>query len=601
MKNLLGLSDDRVKQAILMDRLEMLFQRTPSTLIATIATALLTSAVLYTRNPALTPGWFLLLSLVAFTYLFLARRFVKSTVQAEHLLPWIFLLIICDAFLGMMWGLLPLLFYVQGDIIFLLFIGLLFCAMVAVSMVSSGPYSPPFIAFATTCLAPLALVLAQSDELELQLLGALTVVLIVLSIIINLSLQQSIIKTLNLQYENTTLIDQLLEQKNKAIEANQAKTRFLAAASHDLRQPIHALGLMLSALEKFQIMEKSQQLLSNAQTANHNLEALLGTLLDISKLDAGVVRVHKRAFSLDTLMQAVAGQLRSSAAEKGIDLHVKRCGLWVNSDPLLVQQILLNLLGNAIKYTPSGKIILGCRRGEKIRLQVLDSGIGIAIEHQQTIFHEFSQLNNPERDREKGLGLGLSISARLARLLGTRIDLRSTPGKGSCFSIDLVRADAIDTLLHTNEPLSVQNKLNGTRVLIIDDDKNVREAMEEIVTQWGCECYCAASGEDALEHVQIHRPELILSDYRLREHETGVAVIKALRHKLNSNIPAIIVTGDTHPDRIRDIKKSGLMVMHKPVSAPRLKAGLLYLIQQKSKVPANNPLQKSPELPESVS
>jgi signal transduction histidine kinase/CheY-like chemotaxis protein len=371
------------------------------------------------------------------------------------------------------------------------------------------------------------------------------------------------------------------ERTEELVAANQAKSRFLAAASHDLRQPMHALGLFVAQLKDRVRSPESAPLILRVEAAVAALQGLLDALLDVSRLDAGVVTPNVTDFGANTVLARIENGFAADATSRGLRFRIVRSTLALHSDPVLLERILINLVANAVRYTESGGILVGCRRrGEQVRVEVWDTGIGIAPEHQQAIFQEFYQVGNPERDRQKGLGLGLSIAARLARLLGGRIEVRSQPGRGSVFAVELPRADEIHETAAFSAPAGIDERLRGAFVLVVDDDALVCEALAGLLDQWGCTAVTAASGEEALAALarQSRVPDAVLCDYRLPDGETGSEVIRRLRERMGPDFPAALITGDTAPERLREARESGVPLLHKPVQPARLRALLEHLV-----------------------
>ncbi len=388
--------------------------------------------------------------------------------------------------------------------------------------------------------------------------------------------------TTQLRESYAGLEQKVADRTQELAAANQAKTRFLAAASHDLRQPMHALGLFVAQLRGRIVEPEALAMVGKVESAVTALQELLDALLDISRLDAGVVTPSNTDFRLQPLLLRLDGVFAPQAEGKGIRLRAAPTRLAVRSDPVLLERILINLLANAVRYTQQGGVLVGCRRrGGNVRVEVWDSGIGIADTHRDSIFQEFYQIGNPERDRQKGLGLGLAIATRLARLLGSRIELVSRPGKGSVFAIELPRGTATESTRKTEPaPLS----LHGMRVLIVDDDALVRDAMASLLTQWGCEVLSAGDGAEAeaVMKRQGATPDAIVCDYRLPEGETGIEVIRRLRNVAGADVPAALVTGDTAPERLREASDSGYALLHKPVQPAKLRLLIEHLLQTPS-------------------
>lgn len=370
----------------------------------------------------------------------------------------------------------------------------------------------------------------------------------------------------------------LVAAKQRAEDSNIAKNKFLAAASHDLRQPIHAQGLFLDVLSRTELTEQQRELVDSACAASDASADMLHTLLDFSRIEAGVIEPQLQAFRLQPLLNKIEREFERQADAKGLAYRSRETALVVQSDPALIELILRNLVSNAIRYTDRGGLLVVCRkRGNQAILEVWDTGLGIESSQQREVFREFHQLGNPERDRRKGLGLGLAIVEGLARTLGHSLALISTLQRGSVFRLTLPLATAALPM----EPVALeQNKapMLNVRVLVIDDEESVRAGMLHLLRDWGCECETAESIEEALAVARIHAPDLVISDYRLREQRTGIEAIAALRELLGEALPALLITGDTAPDRLREALASGIPLLHKPVSPSQLYRGLVTVL-----------------------
>ena len=387
--------------------------------------------------------------------------------------------------------------------------------------------------------------------------------------------------------ESYSGLEQKIAQRTRELElAGQAKSRFFAAASHDLRQPMHALGLFIEQLRNHVRAPATREIVGQAEAAVAAMRNLLDGLLDISKLDAGVLTPRLEDLAVDPLLQRMESSFGPAAREVGLSLRVVPSRLVVRSDPVLLERIVLNLVSNAVRYTTSGGIVIGCRRrGGHARIEVWDSGTGIPADKQQDIFQEFFQLAHPERDRGKGLGLGLAIVERLARLLGHRIDLRSTPGKGSMFVVELPLGDAQGVAAAPATARRPGASLNDRLVLVVDDEALVRDGMQGLLESWGCRVLAVASGDEALAALAQEKraPDAIICDYRLRGEENGMVVIQRLQSACAADVPAVLISGDTAPERLREAKASGYHLLHKPVQPARLRAVLSHLCSAASK------------------
>lgn len=380
---------------------------------------------------------------------------------------------------------------------------------------------------------------------------------------------------------------ELRTKKEEAETATLAKSRFLAAASHDLRQPIHALGMFVARLAQLPHDRETRHLIANLEASVRAMQDLLDALLDISRLDADAVRVHSKPFPLAHLFEQLRGALSPVAADKALRLRVRGSHLWVLSDPTLLHRILLNLVSNALRYTGQGGVLVGCRHsrgGSHVWIEVWDTGVGIAPEHQQNIFREFYQIGNPERDRSKGLGLGLNIVERTARLLGHPLQLCSIPGQGTRFRIEVPLAVAGNTgafaAVSEAPPL---DDVRGLRVLVVEDDRQSAQALRGLLDSWGCTVALVEGLQGAMTTVEGgFEPDLILSDFRLRAGETGLQSLQSLRAALARPVPACLMSGDTDTELIQACREAGLPLLHKPVRPAKLRT----LMRRLTRAPA---------------
>jgi signal transduction histidine kinase/CheY-like chemotaxis protein len=368
-----------------------------------------------------------------------------------------------------------------------------------------------------------------------------------------------------------------VEERTRQLEAaNQAKSRFIAAASHDLRQPLHALGLFVAQLHGRLLAAERSQIIGRIEAALSAMNELFAALLDISKLDAGATTVNITVFPVAQLLAHAETTFAGAAREKKLSFRALPSDAWVRSDFILLQQIVFNLVQNALRYTRSGGVLVGCRkRGDQLRIEVWDSGIGIAADQHDKIFGEFYRLGEPDRDRRAGLGLGLAIVDRLCRLLGHPIEVKSTVGKGSVFAVTIPLAPADKRAIEASIVPRAQPSLSHDKlVLVIDDDPLVLEGMSGIFRKWGCRVVTADSDSKALKAatVQDDVPDLIISDYHLANGRTGIETIEWLRGELSAPIPAFLISGDTDPATLHEAKVKGFHLLHKPVDPMALRA-----------------------------
>ena len=361
--------------------------------------------------------------------------------------------------------------------------------------------------------------------------------------------------------------------KHLAEQANLGKSRFLAAASHDLRQPLQTIGLLQGLLAMRIKDEDTLKLVARLEETLKGMSGMLNTLLDINQLEAGIVRAETVSFPVNDLLEQLRTEFAYEAQARGLGWHVVSCRLSVHSDPRLLDQMIRNLLSNALKYTAFGKVLLGCRRhGDKLRIEVWDTGPGIPEAQLQPIFEEFHQLDNPARERSRGFGLGLAIVQRLAGLLGHAIDVRSRPGKGSVFTVDVPLGR--EALAHPwTGPAQTDEPARRTGViLVVEDDPAVRETLGLLLEGKGHRAVVAASGRKAIELMarQTRPPDLVIADYNLPDGLNGLEVIAKLQETFHRDIPAIILTGDISTQTLREIARQGCAHFNKPVKAEEL-------------------------------
>lgn len=376
---------------------------------------------------------------------------------------------------------------------------------------------------------------------------------------------------------------ELRVKMGEAESATLAKSRFLAAASHDLRQPTHALGLFIARLGQLPMDAQKRQLVASLDASVQAMQDLLDGLLDISRLDAGVVQVQVRPVELGGVLSALRTALASVATEKGLRLRVRPTQRWALSDPVILQRMVMNLANNALRYTERGSVHISCRSvdgGKNIRIDVSDSGIGISQEHQTEIFREFYQVGNPRRDRAYGLGLGLNIVERSAQLLGHTVTLRSSLGCGTRFSITLPQVGAsVATPQVMQVEVHAAVALKGLCVWVIEDDDFSRDAIQELLESWGCKVSVASTAEQAYAWMQHESaPDVIVSDYRLGEGDSGLSAIACLRALARRSIPACLMSGDTDAALMQAVKDAGLTLLHKPVRPAKLRNLVRHLV-----------------------
>ncbi len=520
--------------------------------------------------------WMATIGAIALMRLVSVRRYFSTTEEGRSNFYWGPLFWVGTLMAGVVWGMWPLMFYDIYSKEALLLISTLFAGMVAVSAASGRIYIPSFLSFSVPLVVPLCVRHMQSGSDTLFLTGFLLLIFLGVNASMTIKGNRQYRELIKARFENQSLLEKLAQEKHTAEQAVIAKNRFMAAASHDLRQPLHALGMFLETLRYKESDRGKLAIIEDMSASADALNGLFNSILDVSKLDAEIIEVKPIHMSIDTVFERLHVQFKNQAAERGLDLCTHHSGCFVYADAILLERVLRNLLSNAVLYTEQGSITLSCESvdDKHHRISVVDTGIGIPEQEKDNVFSEYHQLNNPERDRNKGLGLGLSIVSRICYLMGVNISMESTVGAGTRFDLLVPRGNKskLADVPESSDPLT---KSQAT-VLVIDDEKSVLSAMQMMMSQWGCDVVLAESAKDAirtlaLEHAQ---PDLVISDYRLRNNCNGVDAIVAVREALDREIPGIIVTGDTSPERLKEVSNTDLRLLHKPVNPVEIKAAL---------------------------
>ncbi|AWI80650.1 hybrid sensor histidine kinase/response regulator [Parazoarcus communis] len=563
------------------EQIELLFRYTPLAQMTNLTVATVLVGFLWrVIDPDILLGWWAAVAVVVLFRLGLTIAYRRRAAGTR--IAWHTLMTAGAVLSGVTWGAAGVLFFVPESAVTLVFLTIILAGMSAGTIASHSSWPPAQFSYAILTMTPIAVCYLLEGS-ELWILGLMCLIYLVNVLAFARQLSRTLLESMRLRLENQELVQQLREEMSaaevaraRAEDANLAKSKFLAAASHDLRQPLQAMNLFIEALrtEKDPVRaERARVALGDSAQA---LEGLLNDLLDISRLEAGLFSPRIRIISLQALFDGLQRELQPLAEEKGIELGFVRTRLKVASDPSMLGRILRNIITNAIRYTEQGAVLVGCRRkGDQVAIALCDTGPGIEPEFHKAIFREFYQLGNPERDRQKGLGLGLAIVDGLCRILDHPLELKSRVGHGSTFSVHVPSAAGdLPCLDDTEETAS--SGLRGFAVVVVDDDLAIREALAEVLCGWGCHVLTAESAGDALSQLAdaAFSPDAIIADYRLREGRSGTEAIAGIRRALGRDVPAAILTGDTAPERLREASASGLLLLHKPVQPSRLRAVL---------------------------
>lgn len=526
------------------------------------------------------------------------RRYTRAELTTANAQSWSRRYSEYMAVAGLVWGS-SIFLFVHLDVPISL--ALTMCGLygIAAGSVPGNAYNPPGVyLFLGLIFGLVMLRMALIGDPGHIALGIASILFVAIMVLFCRVQYRTLMDGFQIRFENADLLEQLTVQKKdaedaraRAEQANLAKSQFLAAASHDLRQPLHALGLFSASLQELKLDDNGREIVARIHNNIDALEQLFNALLDISKLDAGVVRPNLASVPVETLFMRLEDYFHGIAREKGLRLSFAPTRTYVRADPMLLERILSNLVANALRYTERGGVVIGCRRlgADRVLFEVWDSGVGVAPRDQARIFDEFVQVGNPERDRRKGLGLGLAIAQRTAALLDTRIELVSRPGRGTVFRFALPRAAPAVQPVPQPEPEAL-DAVAGLRVLVIDDEESIRDALSRLLGQWGAEIEAVPGPAEAEALFRSGRRfDVVLADFRLRHDKTGIEAIRAIRELQSPPPKACLVTGDVDVALIGAARAEGLPLLHKPMRPAQLRAVLNFLASQPVQTAAREP------------
>ncbi|MBI4808379.1 MAG: hybrid sensor histidine kinase/response regulator [Nitrosomonadales bacterium] len=546
-------------------------------------------------------GWLLAVYIVhAIEFIVWRRHRALSKTIAQNR-EWDRLFKRLTAMAAVTWGSAGILMFVPGD---LAYQALMICVIMgmAAGAATSNPFHPPSMFIYLTCMiVPLLVRLAWENDATHWILSGMLSMFCIFVLKSALELILTFEQSQRRRFENERLVGALLERKRDAEasrqaaeQANQAKSKFLATASHDLRQPLQALRLFSDALQDTAKDKETIRLGGQIGKSVNALVDMFDDLLDVSRLDAGIVEPRWQHFMLGALFDRIYGDFAPLAQAKGLSFQLPvcngdnheqcECDVVIYSDPFLLERMLRNLISNAIRYTDNGGVAGRCIcMQDKIELEIADTGIGISPETLPHIFEEYYQAANPHRDRRKGLGLGLAIVRRIEGLLGTKVQASSVPGVGSTFSFTVPVGDP--SLLA--QPFVITHShfdLNGSVVALVEDDQDIRELSNELMEQWGCTVVAGEYAEDVMRKLDIAglRPDVLVCDYRLPHGMTAIHVIKRMRELWGSDLPVVVLTGDTAIETLNEIHASGAILLHKPIAPVRLRSMMYHAMHGES-------------------
>ena len=484
---------------------------------------------------------------------------------------------------GATWGLLG-----AGTIVFrpdapeyTLLIFFIFTIFATFQVANPTRYPPAYYAWIAFSIGPTLVAALLQDSEIYRSLAALGAAFVVSLTIVGRHSHRLMLLGIERDLDRARLMENLTSQADALDEANRAKTRFLAAASHDLRQPMQAVVLLVESLQERIREPEQRRIVDSIRTSVASMSALLNAILDVSKFDAGTVKVERSHFPVAQVLERLASEFASPANRKALAFRVRPSNAIVETDPILLYRILANFCNNALRYTPHGGILVAARRrGREVAIEVWDTGMGIPDDQHREIFREFHQLANPQRDRSQGLGLGLAIVERTAKLLGHTVSVRSREDHGSVFSVRVPRGDPAKVRI---VEAARTDALDGCTVLVIEDEAEIRSAMSILLEGWGVRAVAARDGTEAdalLAGIPV-APDVAIVDYRLPGAETGIALLQRFK-RTHPGSGGILVTGDIGAEVLREAQAAGLEVLHKPVRPARLRSLLGVMRRRKS-------------------
>jgi signal transduction histidine kinase/CheY-like chemotaxis protein len=587
---------DPAEQALLDKRVratqvDMLFANLRTAFGGQMLGSLLVAIAMYNAFPLTTVAlWFAASTANQVSRLFLLRLYNKANPDADEAPRWGMYWLIGAAISGVLWSSTLWLFFSpeapQQQIVLMS----LLVSVCGVAVAITSMHLPSYYAFLFTTLLPvIARYVWEGGTYDLLIAFIVSVLMIALWKV-GRNFNALIERALRSRYANEVLSRRLEAQnielsraRDLADQASRAKSQFFAAASHDLRQPLHAMGLFAAALSAKAREPDVANLVTSISSSVEALEGLFNELLDISKIDSGKVKPEITDVSVTALFDRLRMDFEPEAFDRGLSFRMPSRSAWVRSDPVLLERILRNLISNAMRYTQSGGVLVSTRlRRGALRFEVWDTGMGIAPDDQARIFEEFVQLANSERDRRKGLGLGLSIVQRLSALLAHPVSLSSRPGRGTVFRIDVPMGRAPVVRVSAARVERNVADLGGRCILVIDDEVSIVDGMAALLGSWGAQTLIAGKGEEAMAQISTltSPPDLIIADYQLRDGEIGPEVVAAVRKHFDLDIPAILVTGSATPERLEEARDLGHHLLLKPVMPAKLRTLIQFKLQE---------------------
>jgi signal transduction histidine kinase/ActR/RegA family two-component response regulator len=552
------------------------FRAYPRGLVNGLLFACLSVALMWPEMPhAFLLGWVAAFVVVLFFRLGIARAYLRSQATAAQLEGWTRLAAVGYGITGLAWGTLGAVAIRLGAGLptYPLWVGFLIALFAVLQSQTTGAKPLVLRSFLACAVLPMLVAAIATDGPNYYVRIVAVILVGGIALLAGSSGNRNAAQSIAMRYENIELLAELTRQKEELDRANRAKTHFLAAASHDLRQPMQAVVLLVESLRERVHDPETQRIVKNIRSSVTSMAALLNAILDVSRFDVSSVKPHRRHFRAEELLERLRAAFAAQAQSRRLELRIVPCSAVIETDPELLLRILCNITENALRYTERGTVLIGCRRRpDGIAFEVRDTGPGIPENELNHIFREFYQLEGSRRDGEKGLGLGLAIVERTAKLLGHPLAVRSKVGRGAMFSVLVPYGDE-EQVQPAAAPEPEWPSLQGCNVLVVEDEKEIRAAMSILLESWGCDIMSASSGNEALGMLggRASAPDIVLADYQLPGELDGIGVIGAVR-KLHPGARGILMSGNLAAQLAREAEGSGLRLLHKPVRPARLRS-----------------------------
>ncbi len=546
-----------------------------STLPSLLSSSLVVGVMWPQVNHTLLLAWGMLIALGLAMQHLLAKAFLHQEKKTAHVARWGWMISAVYFYFGLLWSSAIFMFTVNAAVEYQFFLITLVVTLSMGTIVAGQYWFPMYYLYGPITLMAVIVRLLMEGETVYYALAVLLLLSGLGTASFARKLHNMVRTEIRYRHESEFLHKALLQKAEEAHQAVQDKSKFLAAASHDLRQPLHSLTLFFDILKEANSDSERKMLHPKVDASLEAMRKLFDALLDMSHLEARVTQVDIRHIELSRLVKDITNEFVPDAEHKDLKLRVYAQPLAVHTDSLLLERILRNLLSNALRYTIKGGVLVSCRsRSRGVLLQVWDTGSGIPEESYDDVFCEFRQLDSNNGNSNEGLGLGLSLVSRMSKLLDHPLSLKSVVGKGTTFSLLIPHGNSDQIQLPRTESLPQNWDMSGRRILVIDDKKDILLATQALLSKWRCEVLTAESLEEALELLQQSHmsPELILSDLNLGYQKNGIDAIDALRERFQWPIPGILITGDTAAAQLKTIVQGKYEILQKPVRPIHLRA-----------------------------